>query len=175
MKKIIITIILLIIIGLGAMNFYFYQETKLLKQAIADLKKEPTDDGITRLTGNFISFDQNNLKMFSKELNKNIIVTYNNETTFYVHEVMSDEMYLKALADYDIKVNEANKKIEESSSDNINGTMIDMPPMQDVFNQKSTIDDLNLTKDDSLVVPFKETNSEGQYIAINIIKNSFIN
>jgi len=176
MKKIIITIIILIIIGLGVMNLYFYQEVKSLKQ-VTDIKKEPTNHIITELTGNLISFDQNKntIEMFSKEFNKNIIVTYNTETFFYIHEIMSDERYQKAFADYEKKINEVNKQMNELNDSQIDNIIMDPSPIQDLFNQKNLIDDLNLTKDDSLVVPFKETNPDGQYIAINIIKNSFIN
>lgn len=181
MKKIVITVILLVIVGLGIMNFYSYYENQSLKQAIANLKKEPATmnevNVMTELTGNLISFDQNKkaIEMFSKELNKNIIVTYNNGTIFYLHEIMSDERYQKALANYEEKTNETNKKMKESNDGQLNAVILPQVPLQDVFNQMILIDNLNITKDDQLIVPFNGTNSAGQYIAINIIKNSFIN
>lgn len=167
MKKLIIAVILFVVIGLIILNLTFYQELKELKKDIqinVDSEQKQTNDKvITELTGNLISFEQNKkiIEIFSQEFNKNIIITYNENTLFYIHEIMSDERYKQSLSDYEEKIKEPD--IERGV------TKIPEIPFQDLYRQFNSIKDLNLKNGERLVVPF-EKNSAGQIIALNIIK-----
>jgi hypothetical protein len=96
---------------------------------------------------------------------ENIKIYYNDSTTFYKREVMTNEEYNKALEDYNSKMENLNNGKSNSTSGEV---QLPETVIQDKLLQLKTFEELNLQKDDKVEIPFDTQGDKN--IALSIIK-----
>jgi cell division protein FtsI/penicillin-binding protein 2 len=114
-----------------------------------------------------ISTDNQEKSLIVSNSGGNIKMYYNDSTTFYKREVMTNEEYNKALEEYNSKMENIDNEI---NSQNKSGGSVGIPTpvIQDKLLQLKTFEELNLQKDDKVEIPFDTQGDKN--IALSIIK-----